>query len=200
MPGRAKTTRRVVERHNRETDVIDAAIQVFYDKGYSAASVQDVADVVGVLKGSLYHYISTKEDLLFRIFAGSHTQAMQIMEDVVERNLPPRSRLETYVNEITHWYLANIPRVSIYFTEWRYVTGENAATVLKHRREFSQFFRTVLEEGVDQLRPGVDPALAANYILGAINNIPVWYQPKGRHSAARVASEFAAMSGHLAFR
>lgn len=194
------TTRRVVDRRNRETEVLDAAIEVFYAKGYSAASVQDVADLVGVLKGSLYHYISSKEDLLFRIFEGSHEQAIELMAGISERNLPPKQRLEAYLNEIVHWYLGNVERVSLYFNEWRYLTGENAVAVRKHRKVFADFVREILEEAGDELRPSVDQRLAAFYILGAINNIPVWYRRTGPYSAARVAQEFASMSSFLAFK
>lgn len=198
MPANQKT-RRVVDRRNREDEVINAAVEIFYAKGYSAASIQDVADRVGVLKGSLYHYISSKEDLLFRIFEGSHEQAVQLMADITERNLPPRQRLEAYLNEIVHWYLGNVERVSLYFNEWRYLTGENAAAVRKHRKVFADFVREILEEASEDLRPGVDQRLATFYILGAINNIPVWYRKTGPYSQARVAQEFSSMSLYLAF-
>src|SRR3978361_1430139 len=58
----------VRQRRNRSPDVLEAAIRVFHKKGYASASIQDVAEEVGVLKGSLYHYIDSKEDLLARIF------------------------------------------------------------------------------------------------------------------------------------
>jgi AcrR family transcriptional regulator len=191
--------RRSSDRRNRDSEVLQAAIKVFFEKGYAAASVQDVADVVGVLKGSLYHYISSKEDLLLRIFDGSHTQAVQIMEALASRNLPPRQWLESYLNEIVHWYLANIERVSLYFNEWHYLTGENAETVRKHRRVFSQYIRDILEAAPGDLRPGVDPRLATYFILGAVNNIPVWYKRNGPYSAARVASEYASMAVAVVF-
>ena len=194
----APKERRTVDRRNRESEVLAAAVQVFYAKGYSAASVQDVADVVGVLKGSLYHYISSKEDLLFRICSDSQNQAVSIMDEVTKRDLPPRLRLETFLNEIIHWYLANIERVSLYFNEWRYLTGDNATEVRKHRKVFSDYVRGCLEDEGARLRPGVDSRLATFYIIGAINNIPVWYRPTGPYSAARVATEFAAMSTALA--
>ena len=193
------TTRRVVDRRNRDVDVIDAAVEVFYAKGYSAASIQDVADLVGVLKGSLYHYISSKEELLFRIFEGSHEQAMQLMNDITQRDLPPKQRLDAYLNEIVHWYLSNVERVSLYFNEWRYLTGDYADAVRKHRKVFADFVRDILEEASDELRPGVDLRLATVYILGAINYIPLWYRKTGPYSAARVAQEFSSMSLHLAF-
>ncbi len=49
-------------RKRRDQEVIDAAAKVFYERGFADASVQDVADELGILKGSLYHYIETKED------------------------------------------------------------------------------------------------------------------------------------------
>lgn len=190
--------RRTQDRRNRDQDVLDAGIKVFYAKGYAAASVQDVADVVGVLKGSLYHYISSKEDLLFRIFEGSHAQAVQIMDAITARDLPPRQRIHAYLAEIVRWYLSNIERVSLYFNEWRYLTGDKAELVLQHRRVFAKFVYDMLIEGSDQLRRNVDPRLAHFYILGAINNIPVWYRRAGPYSADEVSTEFASMSVALA--
>ena len=55
-------------RRNRDEEVVAAAAKVFYERGYSAATVQDIVDELGILKGSLYHYINTMEDLFFRIF------------------------------------------------------------------------------------------------------------------------------------
>ena len=56
------------QRRNRSQDVLEAAVRVFHKKGYASSSIQDIADEVGVLKGSLYHYIDSKEDLLISIF------------------------------------------------------------------------------------------------------------------------------------
>ena len=60
-----------------------AAAKVFYERGYSAATVQDIADELGILKGSLYHYIKTKEDLLFRVFEQVHKEVEAILEEVL---------------------------------------------------------------------------------------------------------------------
>ena len=193
------TGRRQVVRRNRDAEVLDAAIAVFYAKGYSGASIQDVADIVGVLKGSLYHYISSKEDLLFRVFQGSHDQALEIMREISDRDLAPRERLEAYLQSVVLWYLSNIERTSLYFNEWRYLTNENALTVRRQRREFADYVRAILSDGEDELRPGADIKLTSYFILGAINNIPVWYRKSGAYSATRVARDFAAMSSAVAF-
>src|SRR5829696_10388529 len=81
----------------RDREVLEAAARVFYERGYSDASVQDVADELGILKGSLYHYIDTKEDLLFRLLQETHDEIYKILEEVsAMEDLPPLERLEIY--------------------------------------------------------------------------------------------------------
>jgi len=52
----------------RGEEVYEAALRLFREKGYHATSMQDIAAVVGLYKGSLYHYIGGKEDLLIQVF------------------------------------------------------------------------------------------------------------------------------------
>lgn len=176
--------------------MVEAAIQVFYQKGYAASSVQDVADVVGVLKGSLYHYISSKEDLLVRILQESHEQARQIMEEVAALEASPLDRLRAYVESMYRWYLANIERVSVYFNQQRYLTGDNRTAIRAQARELDSFVRRLLTEaqGDGSVRPDLDVKLAAVFLQGALNSSVVWYRPSGAYSAAEIARQFTEMS------
>ncbi|WP_235490550.1 helix-turn-helix domain-containing protein, partial [Frankia sp. AvcI1] len=79
---REKATGQPTDRRNREAEILQAALEIFARKGYAAASIQDVADAVGVLKGSLYHYIDSKEDLLFQIFDNAHVDAERLMTEL----------------------------------------------------------------------------------------------------------------------
>src|SRR5579875_3080078 len=55
-------------------DIVAAAAKVFRTKGYHAATVQDIADEVGILKGSLYHHLDSKEELLYLVVKEPITQ------------------------------------------------------------------------------------------------------------------------------
>jgi AcrR family transcriptional regulator len=79
-------------RSDRHDEILEAAISLFSRKGFAAASVQDVADAVGLLKGSLYHYIDSKDDLLFRILDESHRQGTAIMDEIAALDVPPSGR------------------------------------------------------------------------------------------------------------
>lgn len=192
----AKEQRRPVDRRNRETEVVEAAIQVFYDKGYSASTIQDVADVVGVLKGSLYHYISSKEDLLFRILQASHEQTRELMTEISELDVEPLERLRVYLERTYLWYLAHPERVSVYFNQQHHLTGENRGEMRMQMREYEHYLRELLAEakGAGALRADLDLKLASFFLLGALNSLPNWYRAGGPHSPDHIAREFTAMS------
>ena len=183
-------------RRNRDAEIVAAAIEVFSRKGYAAASVQDVADAVGLLKGSLYHYISSKEELLFRIFDESHRQGSAIIEEVSALDLAPLERMHTYFERYVAWYLDNVERVSLYFKEWRYLQGERRATVIDQGRAYARFVRGLIEEAqaAGEVSPDVDPKLASFFIMGAVNAVPDWYHREGGEAAATIARRYADMT------
>jgi AcrR family transcriptional regulator len=183
-------------RRNRERDVTRAAVEVFYEKGYAAASVQDVADLVGVLKGSLYYYIASKEDLLFRIVESVHEQSSAILEEVLAPDIPAMERLHLYISRHIKWYLDNAEEVTVFFRDWRYLTGERLKVMEKRRRGYERVIRQLIVAAQDQgdIDPGVDPKYATFFILSAVNHAADWYAHGGSDSATRVAAAYADMT------
>lgn len=196
MATKAKTKARNTDRRNREPEILAAAIQVFHKKGYAAASLQDVADIVGVLKGSLYHYISSKEELLARICVESHKQSSVIMQESLDAADNPLDQLRAFLHATAIWYLNNIERVSIYFNEGKWLTGERLETVQAQGREFNTFIRSLIDKsrGENDVRTEIDPRVAAQLIIGALNSIPSWYRPDGLYSAEEVADIYTDMA------
>src|SRR5215212_6267334 len=72
---------RVSPTRHRSEQVYAAALRLFREKGYHGTSMQDIAEAVGLYKGSLYHYIGGKEDLLIQAFE----RAMAVLLVDVER-------------------------------------------------------------------------------------------------------------------
>lgn len=181
------------ERRDRSQEVIAAAIGVFYDKGYADASMQDVADKVGVLKGSLYHYIDSKEQLLFGILAQSHAEAVALTEEVLALDgVTPLQQLRAYLEMMATWYLTHIERVSIYFREADQLTGERLGQVQAEQRATARYLRRLLiaaQESGD-IRADRDPRLSALLIFGTMNSFPDWYRVDGPHSPGTVVSTF----------
>ena len=193
--------RRPSERRNRDAQILEAAVKVFSEKGYSAASLQDVADSVGLLKGSLYHYISSKESLLFRILQESHRQAEALMEEMDALALPVDQRLRAYIERLTLWYLVNRERASLYFTDWRYLTGEYAEVVRGQRRRFQSYLHGIVSDAHQQglTREDLDVKVTSLYILSAVNSVPMWYRSSGPSAPEQVAAEVAELACSTVF-
>jgi TetR/AcrR family transcriptional regulator, cholesterol catabolism regulator len=172
-PTRAATPAKAPKKRDRE--VLDAAARVFYERGYSDASVQDVADELGILKGSLYHYIDTKEDLLFRLLQETHDEIYEILEEVAKLDgLNPLERLEIYIRKQVEYNIDNLLRVSVYYHDLERLTEE--------RRKASGL-----------ADPGLDPKIAARCIFATIIWTYRWFR-KGRDGREKVASTCAAFA------
>jgi AcrR family transcriptional regulator len=182
-------------RRNRGEEVIEAAVAIFNEKGYATASIQGVADRVGVLKGSLYHYIDSKEDLLARIFEESDEVSFALMEESRDLDLSAVERLRWFARSWTLWYLENIERTAIYVNEWRHLTGKRLEKVVQTRHEYEQrvkeIIRDVQKDG--QAAPDLDVRYACFVVLSAINGLPTWYRRGGPDSAEHIADVYADM-------
>lgn len=204
-PARSSTARRKsgnsvrrAKKPNREKDVILAAADVFWRKGYRAASIQDVAEKVGVLKGSLYYYIDSKEDLLWRIIDDVHAQSSEILAEVRALDVPPIERIRIYIERHVAWYLSNVREVSVFFRDWRHLTGDRLKTVKSRRRSYDNIIRELIIEARETgaVSSDLDEGFFSSYVLAAVNAVPDWYGLAGRRNdaAQTIAAAYADMT------
>jgi TetR/AcrR family transcriptional regulator, cholesterol catabolism regulator len=186
-----QTARR--ERDKRLPEVLDAAVRVFWEKGYSAATVQDIADALGILKGSLYHYVSGKEDLLAQVLEAAHADSMRLTELVAAMDAPPLRKLHEHFRLHMLWYLHRPEHVTVFFRDWRFLTGERLHLVTERRRGYDRFLRELLAQcqRAGDLADDVDLKYVSFFLLGAMNAAPSWYRRDGRDSAETLALSFA---------
>jgi AcrR family transcriptional regulator len=183
------------QRRNRSQDVLEAAVRVFHKKGYASSSIQDIADEVGVLKGSLYHYIDSKEDLLARLFEDSAGHFLAMLDQASGLDAPPVERLRRFAYACSYWYLRNIERVTIYANEWKHLTGKRLKTVVGIREDYERRLANLIGEVKEagEARPDLDVNFATYYIFGALNGLPDWYRRRGPDPAERIAESYAGL-------
>jgi AcrR family transcriptional regulator len=180
-------------RRNRDREIVKAATLIFAQKGYAGASVQDVADAVGVLKGSLYHYIGSKEDLLFRIFDESHQEAARHMAEVSAMDADALTKLYVYFKRLVQAALLNRERSTLYFRDWRQLKGARLKKVMMQREEYEAFVRTLIVEAYRSAGTEVtiNPKYVSFFLLGGLNWVADWYRSSGPDSAEVVAESYA---------
>ena len=86
---------------------------------------------------------------------------------------------------------ANSKRASVFITEWRHLSADRRAAIAERRDAYEGQFRATIDDGiaVGAFRQ-TDPAIAATFILTALNGIAAWYRPDGRLSADRIADHY----------
>lgn len=188
-------------RRNRESEILDAAITVFSQRGYSAASLQEIAERVGILKGSLYHYIDSKESLLFRILEQNHHKASEIQQEVDALDLPTEEKFVAYITRLSTWYLTNLERTSLYQNEWRFLEGDFARKVRTYQRSFTGYLRTLVDAAVDEglAAPDLDTDLVTKFVLSAIDSVPSWYRVTQPRRIDDVAASITAIARSAVF-
>ena len=183
----------------RDREVLDAAAKVFYQRGYADASVQDIADELGILKGSLYHYIDTKEDLLFRLLSETHDDVHGILDEVAgEEGLDPLERLHCYVRRQVEFNVDNLMKMSVYYHDVERLSDDRRAEIYGRRREHERWVVDLISEAQRQklADPDVDPKVASRCIFATIIWPYQWFRP-GRDRRTDVAESCAkfALSG-----
>lgn len=190
---------RTVERRNRDIEVLEAAIRIMAAKGYSAMSVQEVADAVGVLKGSLYHYFSSKEDLLFRVIEDSYSRASATAQEVASLGLEPGEELFEYLRRQAVWYFTQPDRVKIYFTEARHLKGERLEQMKKRGREYEKRLLDLIVAAKEagSIRSRTDPRILCRYVEGSLEGLGNWSGAGFKdRSIDELADEFLSLTRH----
>lgn len=178
----------------REQEVLDAAAKVFFSRGYADASVQDIADELGILKGSLYHYIDSKEDLLFRLIIEVHDDVQSILEEVnALEGVGSLARLHEYFTRQAAYMTRNLAKLAIYYHDMDQLSGSRhndlAAKRVVHTRYVTDLIRQAQAEGdVDR---DLDPQLMGQFAFGTLIWMYRWYKPSGKFKADDVANGLA---------
>ncbi len=193
----ARTTK--VKAPQRRDEVIDVATRVFHEKGYAAASIQDVADALGMLKGSLYYYIESKEDLLFTIIEQVHRDTMERLEHWLTIEADTLVKVRAFLRWQVLTYCRDFRKVGVFLHDFRSLSPERQQVILDERDRYDQIMRELIRQGQAEgsIAADVDPKLTAMAVFGMMNWISTWWHEDGPNTPEEGAQQFCdfALSG-----
>lgn len=181
------------DRTGRRREIIDAAARIFRDKGYAATSIQDVAEAVDILKGSLYYYIDSKDDLLFEVIEEVHRQGLQNLQDGKGDSGDALGRIHSFVVRHITFNASNLAKMTVFFQDFRALSGERRKVIVNERDLYDEHVRSLIIAGQEEgsIPASVQPNMAAFWILGAMNWMYQWYRPDGPQTIEEIAEQFA---------
>jgi TetR/AcrR family transcriptional regulator, cholesterol catabolism regulator len=170
------------------------AVRIFRQKGYHATSMRNIADAVGLQKGSLYHYIPSKEALLFRIFERSSGALTQQLDEIVSSPDAPPKKLRRAIESHLVALCNQLDTYTVYLSERRALTDRYHARVRAEGEKHARLIEKILQQGIaNKDFKAMDTRVVALALLGMCNWLYQWYSPKGRLTPNEIASIFSDM-------
>ena len=171
--------------------ILKAAAALFRRQGFERTTVRSIADAVGLKKGSLYHYITGKQRLLFEIVEHTLEDSLPALERIASGPAPAAERLREAVRLHILTLARDRDNVACFLEEGRWLAPEYRAAHQATRDRYEALFRRIVADGIDtgEFAP-TDVRLAGFAILGIVNWVVRWYQPDGGYRAEQIAAHF----------
>jgi TetR/AcrR family transcriptional regulator, cholesterol catabolism regulator len=162
----------------RREELVRQAARLFAEKGYHGTSTSDLAEAMGVQKGSLYAHIRSKEDLLWEV-AREGAAAFHAALDDVPDDLPATEKIRLALRAHLRVVAEQLDVATVFVREWRYLEGERRDEFVAERRRYEERFRALFREGreLGELRTDLDDATATLLALSAANWAYTWLRP-----------------------
>jgi AcrR family transcriptional regulator len=182
----------IKEISSRKQEILDAAQQLFSEKGFVAASMRDLATALGIRPASLYSHYKSKDEILWEIAIRAAQNFYERVDPILASETPPLPKLDAMMQAHTQAMIANIDASAIFFTEWKRLEDEKRQQFAEIIATYEGKFIGVLKAGMTQgvFRNG-DPRFLTSMLLSTVNWMPTWYRPDGKMSPADIAQASA---------
>ncbi len=173
-------------------DILQASARIFSEKGYHAASMQDIADAVSLQKASLYHHFPSKQEILLAILDFALDVIIERLEKVNSSSLPPEQKLRlamvTYLKALAEYQDLGV----VLLLEHRSLDEDTRLRHIPRRDRFEQLWRDLVQEGKDAgIFQCEQPSLAGRALLGVMNWTVTWYKKEGPLPVEVIAEQFS---------
>jgi AcrR family transcriptional regulator len=177
-------------------DIVSAAARVFRTKGYHAATVRDIAEEVGILKGSLYHHFESKEALLYLVVKEPIAQMYRTMAEIAAADAPASEKLRRAISAHLEAFDRHYPHLFVYLREREAVKRRFREMIGFSPKEYERCWQQILREGIEngEFRADLDIQVASYGLLGMLNWLYKWYDPKGRLNVHQVSQQLTALA------
>jgi AcrR family transcriptional regulator len=162
----------------RDAELLRVAAGIFREKGYDPTSLADIAHAFGITKASLYHYIDSKEDLLYRICRAAHDDTLPVIEEVEASDAPPLVRLEHFLQATVASNARHVVNIAVYYHDFNRLTGERRTSILRERRRYQDLLVRLVDEGkqAGEIVDDVPTAVICANLLAQVIWLYTWYR------------------------
>lgn len=157
--------------------VLNTAARLFRRKGYLQTTVRDIGRETGILPGSIFHHYRSKDEILRTVMEESIVLNLERLRRALEMRPGLKDRLRTLIS--TELYAMNGETGeawSVMVDEWRNLSDEGKATILKLREEYESIWLEVLQEAHKEGIVSMEPVVLRRLLAGCLHWTPTWFR------------------------
>ena len=174
--------------------ILRTAADLFRERGYRASTLDDIARRLGMSKTSLYGYFRAKEEMLAAISRETIESFTRELSLVLRSSLPPEDKLRRVVRDHVRFVIANRSFLTVFFSEEANLPVRLARALAVQKDRYDKGVESIVVEGA---RRGafrdLPPRLVVFGLLGMLNWIYKWYDPRGRWGAEEISTAFLSL-------
>jgi len=170
----------IYQDDDRMTEIIFKASQIFYHKGFDGTSMNDIAEAMDMTKAGIYHYVESKEDLLFKIMSDAMDWMDREVVEPAKGISDPAERLTWIIRRHAREMIEGASSISIVSEELLALGPKRRQQIQERRQIYHNFVKnTVLAMKAEGKLRDVDPTVAVFSLFGMLLWLPRWYQRDG---------------------
>lgn len=187
-------TAATIGSRGRLDDIISSAAELFDQAGYSNVSMEEIAEAVGLAKPSLYHYVKSKEEILYLTHRAFMAVAFRALRSRPE-TLSAESAVRAVISDIISVIADHRPLVRVFFEHYRDLGKREQRTVFEQRDAYASALIDTIKRGIKngEFRRTADPTIVALGIFGMCNWAYQWYDPRGALTPHEISEMFSDM-------
>lgn len=164
---------------SRKEQVIRKAAELFKEKGYAAASMRDLAQLLGIEAASLYSHIKSKEEILRSLCFDMATEFRKSLEEVEKEPASASEKLKKGIIGHIQVMAKDLTASAVFMNEHRHLSQPYLRDFLLLRINYINRFKSIIEEGMrsGEFKNSIDKKLAVMTLFSSLNWMPMWYDP-----------------------
>lgn len=173
--------------------IMEAAIELFAERGFDGTSVQEIVSAAGLTKGALYHYYTSKSDLLHQVYHALIRRQLDGLDRILARDLTPEETVRALLHDLVETTAAFKRESTIFRREMHKLSPEYLESIAADRRRYHETFLALVqkEQKAGAFNDAVSAEIVTYTVFGMINQLATWYRPDGPKSPAQIADELA---------
>ncbi|GCE41473.1 transcriptional regulator, TetR family [Rhodococcus wratislaviensis] len=170
--------------------VLQVAAELFAKSGYHGTGIADLGTAVGLGRGALYHYIGSKEAILYEISSRQLAQMNTVADELALSEADPEKRLRGLARALMRNIAEHRAEWTVFFREYHALTDERRDRIIAERERYESHWRNAVEQGIRDGHFRVLPRLMVKGLLGMFNYSYLWITPGGAETPEEIADEF----------